>query len=174
MRKGASVMAGSERKYTLSDVAVLTNISTRTLRKLTNAGVIKGKVVKGKREFDFKELAETLNHPDVVSVARKRQRAAVTDGFIESDSPFAMQLVSFYLPTYDELLLHEMIDAALDYNERYSVRVCFFFKNGGLRVECFGGIEDVKKVVNEFAQKPELQDVFRSMRARAREKSSTK
>lgn len=163
-------MTGGERKYTISDIALLTNISTRTLRKMTNAGIIKGRIVKGKREFDFKELAETLNHPDVVSIARKRQKAAVTEGFIESDSPCVMQLVSFCLPSYDENLLHGMIDAALDADKRYSVRVCFFFKNRGLRVECFGRIDDVKRVLNDFTQKPELQEVLGSMRAKARAK----
>lgn len=167
-------MAGGERKYTISDIALLTNISTRTLRKMTNAGIIKGRIVKGKREFDFKELAETLNHPDVVSVARKRQKAAVAEGFTESDSRCVMQLAGFYLPSYNEDLLRGMIDAALDADKRYSVRVCFFFKDSGLRVECFGRNGDVTRAVNDFAQKPELQDVFRSMRARAREKSSAK
>lgn len=65
--------------YTLNDLALMTGLTTRTLRNYMKKGILKGERVEGVWKFTEGEIAEFFDNPYVISGVQAKNRAVVFD-----------------------------------------------------------------------------------------------
>lgn len=65
--------------YTLNDLALMTGLTTRTLRNYLKMGILKGERVEGIWSFTEEEMAEFFDNPYVISGVQAKNRAIVFD-----------------------------------------------------------------------------------------------
>ena len=68
-----------DKYYTLNDLALMTGLTTRTLRNYLKMGVLKGERIEGIWKFTEEEIAEFFENPYVISGIRAKNRAIVFD-----------------------------------------------------------------------------------------------
>ena len=68
-----------DKYYTLNDLALMTGLTTRTLRNYMKKGILKGERVEGIWKFTKEEIAEFFDNPYVISGVQAKNRAVVFD-----------------------------------------------------------------------------------------------
>ncbi len=68
-----------DKYYTLNDLALMTGLTTRTLRNYLKMGILKGERVEGVWKFTEEEIAEFFDNPYVISGVQAKNRAIVFD-----------------------------------------------------------------------------------------------
>ena len=68
-----------DKYYTLNDLALMTGLTTRTLRNYLKMGILKGERVEGIWNFTEEEIAEFFENPYVISGIQAKNRAIVFD-----------------------------------------------------------------------------------------------
>ncbi len=73
-----------DKYYTLNDLALMTGLTTRTLRNYLKMGILKGERVEGIWKFTEEEIAEFFDNPYVISGVQAKNRAIVFDFLAEN------------------------------------------------------------------------------------------
>lgn len=68
-----------DKYYTLNDLALMTGLTTRTLRNYLKMGILKGERVEGIWNFTEEEIAEFFENSYVISGIQAKNRAIVFD-----------------------------------------------------------------------------------------------
>ncbi len=73
-----------DKYYTLNDLALMTGLTTRTLRNYLKMGVLKGERMEGVWKFTEEDVAEFFDNPYVISGVQAKNRAVVFDFLAEN------------------------------------------------------------------------------------------
>ena len=73
-----------DKYYTLNDLALMTGLTTRTLRNYLKMGLLRGERIDGIWNFTEEEIAEFFDNPYVISGVQAKNRAIVFD-FLEQN-----------------------------------------------------------------------------------------
>ena len=73
-----------EKYYTINEVAMMTGLTTRTLRNYLKMGVLKGEKVDGVWNFTTEEFTDFLQNPCVKSSLQAKKKAIVFDFLVQN------------------------------------------------------------------------------------------
>ena len=74
-----------EKKYTINEVAVMSGLSTRTLRNYIKMNILKGEMVEGIWKFSDEDIAEFFQNPYVKPSIQAKHRAIVFDFLAQNE-----------------------------------------------------------------------------------------
>ena len=74
-----------EKQYTLNEVAVMSGLTTRTLRNYMKMGILKGKMLEGVWKFGEEEIGEFFQNPYVKPSIQAKNKAIVFDFLAQNE-----------------------------------------------------------------------------------------
>lgn len=137
--------------YSIDEVAVMTGLTTRTIRNYLNKGIISGEKVDGKWVFTIDNFVEMLENPYVAPAIRAKNNAPVFD-FIKSDKKpcNSMCMIIDRCASNDEAL--SLTDNICRMLEEYNgVDFRFEKRNDNVRIILTGEEEQVKRIYSEIS-----------------------
>lgn len=137
-------------KYSIDEVAMMTGLTTRTIRNYLNEGHILGEKVDGKWVFTIENFVRMLENPYVASAIKTKNNAPVFD-FMKADKK-PCNSVCFIIDrcvSEDEAL--RLMDNVCRIIKGYdSVVFRFEKKNDNVRIILTGAEEQVKRIYFEI------------------------
>ena len=65
--------------YTINHVALMTGLTSRTIRNYLKAGLLEGELINGVWHFTTEQISAFMNHPTVASSIKSRRNSLVYD-----------------------------------------------------------------------------------------------
>ena len=137
-------------KYSINEVAMMTGLTTRTIRNYLNEGHILGEKIDGKWFFTIENFVKMLENSYVASAIRAKNNAPVFD-FIKADKKTcnSVCLIIDRCVSGDEAL--RLMDNVCRMIEEYDAVVFRFEKkNDNVRIILTGTEEQVKRIYFEI------------------------
>lgn len=150
-----------EKLYTVNDIAQMTQLSTRTIRRYLQSGELQGKKVGHQWRFTEKDLARFMDNSTIITALDEADELVFEDFrqgniLIEPNLPKAYATVIYSFHNDDEL--KKFKDELLSlYNEKYanqhhSLKIRVLTKNQ-LRLTLFGPLIFLTNYLAEINQK---------------------
>lgn len=137
-------------KYSIDEVAMMTGLTTRTIRNYLNEGHILGEKIDGKWVFTIDNFVRMLENSYVASAVRAKNNAPVFD-FIKADKKNCNSvclIIDRYVPGDEALRLMDKVCRIIE--EYDAVVFRFEKKNDNVRIILTGTEEQVKKIYFEI------------------------
>jgi len=141
-----------EKQYTINKVAVMSGLTTRTLRNYIKMGILKGELVEGVWKFTEEDVAEFFQNPYVKPSIQAKNKAIVFD-FLAQNEKRINEICTIIDVCVEK---HEAEEIAAffckEVNKRTAGKLKFFFeKNGSYVRVILKGYEDaVMEILNEY------------------------
>lgn len=74
-----------EKQYTINEVAVMSGLTTRTLRNYMKMGILKGEMIEGVWKFGEEEIGEFFQNPYVKPSIQAKNKAIVFDFLAQNE-----------------------------------------------------------------------------------------
>lgn len=135
-----------DRPYALADVAMMTGITERTLRKHVASGALRGEKIGGKWRYAEQELGRFLDSPEIKKLAARHRRALADDFLNARIKPAPSMLCVFDLPGAPEIFLEKLLAACVGVEMRFA-------QDAGThmtRVTLVGSPEAVQRVLEKL------------------------
>lgn len=140
-----------DKYYTLNDLALMTGLTTRTLRNYLKMGVLKGERMEGVWKFTEEDVAEFFDNPYVISGVQAKNRAIVFDFLAENKKQTneICTIIDLYVEQREaEEVMDFFCEKVSDREERIKVS---FEKNGTYVRVILRGFEDaVMEILNAY------------------------
>lgn len=149
-------MNDTERCYSLADIASLTFITDRTLRKCINNGVLVGQKCNGKWEFSFDELMKFISSKDIAIAAQKRQKSVLSEALFAARTKAMTKFEAYKFTDFSEELMCEIIDFSLKARDEYGITTCLAFVKNAPCIAYFGELASVEKATRRLLEIPYL------------------
>ena len=134
--------------YRLSDIAMITGLTERTLRTYLKFGILKGKKEGRAWCFDIDELTAFLEHETVKSAMRSNRNTLVFDFLNDSFADEDTACVILHLEKGKRQATAKFFCEAV--NKREGVRMRFDTLRGTNQVILLGKVETVDEIVDEY------------------------
>ena len=140
-----------ERKYSLNDLALMTGLTTRTLRNYLAQGLLHGEKTDGVWQFTDAELERFFCDPFVKEGLRIKRSSVVFDFLADRNKEKARSCIILDIPAsrkegdkISDFFCGKMRDAA---------DVCFYYDwdNGFCRVILSGAADSVANIMNAYS-----------------------
>jgi len=141
-----------EKQYTINKVAVMSGLTTRTLRNYIKMGILKGELVEGVWKFTEEDVAEFFQNPYVKPSIQAKNKAIVFD-FLAQNEKRINEICTIIDVCVEK---HEAEEIAAffckEVNKRTAGNLKFSFeKNGSYVRVILKGYEDaVMEILNEY------------------------
>lgn len=142
-----------EKYYTINEVAMMTGLTTRTLRNYLKMNVLKGEKVDGLWKFTEEEFTEFLQNPYVKPSLQAKNKAIVFDYLAQNEKQIneICTIIDVCVSSHDEA---EEISSFFceEINKRNEENINFSFeKNGSYARVILRGFEDtVMEILNTY------------------------
>ncbi len=141
-----------DKYYKLNDLALMTGLTTRTLRNYLKMGILKGERIDGIWNFTEEEIAEFFDNPYVISGVQAKNRAIVFD-FLTQNKKQQNEICSIIDLCIDEKKAEEIstffCEKVGKRNEE-RIKVACERKGACLRVILRGPADLVMEILNEY------------------------
>jgi len=141
-----------EKQYTINKVAIMSGLTTRTLRNYIKMGILKGELVEGVWKFTEEDVAEFFQNPYVKPSIQAKNKAIVFD-FLAQNEKRINEICTIIDVCVEK---HEAEEIAAffckEVNKRTAGNLKFSFeKNGSYVRVILKGYEDaVMEILNEY------------------------
>lgn len=150
-----------ENYYTVNEVALMTMLSTRTIRKYICNGMLKGEKIENKWRFSEMEISHFMEIRSIKNNIETKQNSLVYDFLKIKDKKIASTCVIYDCPIVDKIeeqhLLQTML--ALINNGNYDCSLKFSYqeypRKKVVRFILLGPAVDILSLLNEFERKKE-------------------
>lgn len=142
-----------EKYYTLNEVAMMTGLTTRTLRNYLKMNVLKGEKVDGIWKFTEEEFTEFLQNPYVKPSLQAKNKAIVFDFLVQNEKRIneVCIIIDACIASYDEA---EEISSFFcdEINKRNEEHINFSFEKNDscVRVILRGYEDTVMEILNTY------------------------
>lgn len=117
--------------YTINDIAMMTGLTTRTIRNYIKLGILNGEKEDGVWRFSAEDCYDFMEHPAVKSSIRAKKKAIVLD-FLVEDKKKQNQICSILDLCIDEEESQEVLDFfCTQVNESGCENVRFSYERNG-------------------------------------------
>ncbi len=138
--------------YTINHIALITGLTSRTIRSYLKQGLLQGEMISGVWHFTAEQVCEFMAHPSVAPSIRSRRNALVYDFLSDErkrngemcsmiDRPATLQEAN----TVSEFFCH-----AINSGYQDSVQFAFSFNGTNLRVILKGSEPAVLDLLNRY------------------------
>lgn len=137
--------------YTINNIALMSGLTTRTIRNYIKMGVLNGEKIDGVWQFTPKEVDRFFEHPNVLPSIQAKRNAIVFDFILNKQKETNQMCVILDLPGEDGQKISDFFTE--QYNSgNYSSDLLFSFECTAEypRVILKGQAEDVVKLLNLF------------------------
>jgi hypothetical protein len=110
-----------DRPYALADVALMTGITERTLRKHVASGALAGEKVHGKWRYTLEEVGRFMSRPEVKKLAAQHRRALADDFLNTPIKSASAMLCVLDMPGASESFLENLLAACEGVQMAYSL-----------------------------------------------------
>ena len=139
-----------DNKYTLNDLALMTGVTTRTLRNYLNQGLLKGDKVNGMWQFTAEEIDRFFSEPFVREGLRIKRSSEVFDFLACKNKKEERSCVILDIPA-SRKKGSEISDFFCDkMNDAANVRFNYGWENGFCRVILAGTANAVKNIMKAY------------------------
>ena len=135
-----------DRPYALADIARMTGITERTLRKYVGSGALAGEKIAGKWRYTAEEAGRFLDRPEVKKLAARHRRALADDFLNTRIKPAPSMLCVLDMPGAPETFLESLLAAC----EGVQMAYAFDRATGMTRVTLVGAPEAVGKALSRL------------------------
>lgn len=135
-----------DRPYTLADIAQMTGITARTLRKHIACGVLCGKKRGGKWRYTVEEVGRYMDRPQIKKLAAQHRRACADDFLNARIKPVPVCLYVVDMPNAPETFRANLLAACRDVEMRYVLDP----GTNMTRVTLVGAPDAVRKVLEQL------------------------
>ncbi len=136
----------ADRPYALADVAQMSGITERTLRKHVASGALTGEKIGGKWRYTEEEVIRFLDRPEIRKLSAQHRRALADDFLNARVKPAPALLCVLDMPETPETLLENLLAACEGVEMRYSRDA----ETGMTRVTLVGPPEAVRRVLDRL------------------------
>lgn len=141
-----------EKYYTINEVAVMSGLTTRTLRNYLKMDVLKGEKVDGIWRFTQEEFVEFLQNPYVKPSIQAKNKAIVFDFLAQNEKRIneMCTMIDIYAKDYEAEEISSFFCEEI--NKRNESNIKFSFeKNGSYVRVILSGYEDtVMEILNSY------------------------
>lgn len=141
-----------EKYYTLNEVAMMTGLSTRTLRNYLKMDVLKGEKIDGIWKFSECEFSDFISNPYVKPILQAKSKAIVFDFLNEREKQ--LNEICTILDLHVDLTESDEISEffCTERNKRPEEKITFSFeRNGAYTRVILRGYEDtVMEILNAY------------------------
>lgn len=141
-----------EKKYTINEVAVMSGLTTRTLRNYIKMNILKGEMVEGVWKFSDEDIADFFQNPYVKPSIQAKNKAIVFDFLAQNEK--RLNEICTILDMCVEKQEAEEISAFFcnEVNKRDGGNIRFSFEKNGSHVRVIlKGYEDVvMEILNAY------------------------
>lgn len=136
--------------YSINDLAMMTGLTTRTLRSYIKSGVLRGEKTEGKWRFTEEDFAAFLGDDAVKQTLRTRRNAIVSDFLSETvkKTDAACVILDFAVTDEEGERIANFFSAGV--NRLVGVQFCYSRQLGMSRVILTGDRELVTELVSSY------------------------
>lgn len=145
-----------ETYYTINEVALMTGLTSRTIRNYIRMGLLHGEKVSGVWRFPPDAFARFLDHPSVSPSIQAKRNAIVQDFLADQKKKTSQMCVILDLPEAEARAVADFFTG--QYNAgSYGSDLCFSFQSmeAYVRVILKGQTGDVERLLGLFHQELE-------------------
>lgn len=141
-----------EKQYTINEVAVMSGLTTRTLRNYMKMGILKGEMVEGVWKFTEEEIGEFFQNPYVKPSIQAKNKAIVFD-FLAKNEKRINEICTIIDVCVEK---HEAEEIAAffckEVSKRKEEKIKFSFERNGVHARVIlSGYEDVvMEILNAY------------------------
>ena len=142
-----------EKYYTINEVAMISGLSTRTLRNYLKINVLQGEKVDGTWKFTEENLNEFLSNPYVKPSIKAKNKAVIYDFLVEDKKRenVACHILDAYVEDDEAKEISEFFCNKINQNPDMNNLKFSFEKNGkNVRVILSGYEECVWQLLNDY------------------------
>ena len=141
-----------EKYYTLNEIAMMTGLTTRTLRNYLKMNVLAGEKIEGVWKFTEEEFAEFIQNPYVKPSLQAKNKAIVFDFLAQNEKRTneICTVIDVYVDSHEAEEISTFFCEEI--NKRKESNVCFSFEQNGsyVRVILRGYEDAVMEILNAY------------------------
>ncbi len=136
--------------YTIEQLALITGLTTRTLRNYLKSDILHGSKENGIWQFTEQQVLEFVRHPSVRPSIQAKHHGIVYD-FLAGQNDSENEMCILLDRTLDEHKAKEIANFFCDtVNELSNIRFAFSYECGKARYILKGNEADISQVMKEF------------------------
>lgn len=141
-----------DKTYTINELALISGLTTRTLRNYLNTGLLNGNKSGGSWKFNKTQIHEFLSHPSVKPSILTKNKAIVDDFLLQRDKKRNEICAVIDLnQTPDEAeRLCTLCTECINSTEQHSIRFSFDANDGHTRIILSGPQDFVTDLFNQI------------------------
>lgn len=139
--------------YSINDVAVMTGLTTRTLRNYLNQDLLQGEKINGSWQFTAEQFCEFIRQPAVKAALQSKNRGQIFDFIADNRKP--TNAACFVLDLVVDLAESNRVSAFFceAVNAAEGVHFSYTFDKGHARVILTGPEKDVQSILAAYYEK---------------------
>jgi len=141
--------------YTINHVALITGLTSRTIRNYIKLGLLEGEMINGVWHFSIDQVGAFINHPSVSPSIKARRNALIYDFLSDERKPGGEMCSVFDAPASlkEANAISEFFCHAINTDFPGTVHFAFSFNGSHVRVILKGSENAVLDLLNRYHQK---------------------
>ena len=138
--------------YTINHIALITGLTSRTIRNHMKQGLLEGEMINGVWHFTAEQVCAFMSHPAVAPSIRARRNALIYD-FLSDEKKKSGEMCSMFdVPAslYEANILSEFFCHAINSDYPEEVQFAFSFNGTHARVILKGSVNTVLDLLNRY------------------------
>lgn len=143
-------MKNTDKTYQISQLALMTGLTDRTLRNYLASGILQGEKIDGVWQFTEEQIEQFFRHPSVRPSILAKNNSLVYDFLIEDHAKASEMCVILDVPEQNQDTISAYFCNAISNSDYRNIRFTFDGIAGSSRVILRGNTDDVLELVNGF------------------------